>query len=134
MVSTAKTPIFASARAATRVSTQFGSKYRSVGFTSDASHPMPGFLLLDTQLRTAILVHPGHPPNLFISAIGCLNPTNPLTKQQDMVFLESRSRVIAMLDSLKEHDPAAFAANNVGKNTRIANAFVVIDGEPMNPA
>ena len=50
------------------------------------------------------------------------------------MFLELRARVIAMLDSLKEHDPAAFAANKVGTNTRIANAFVVIDGEPMNSA
>ena len=55
-----------------RVSTQFGKKYRSVGYTNDTTRPMPGFLLLDTQPRTAILVHPGHPPNLFISAVGCL--------------------------------------------------------------
>lgn len=113
------------------LSTQFGQKYRSVGFTDDEEHPMPGFLVLGTEARTAILVHPGHPPNLYLSSIGCFNPTKTLTKTQTMVFAESRARVIAMLDSLKEHDPAAFARSKIGTNTRIRNAKIVIDGEPM---
>jgi hypothetical protein len=45
-------------------------------------------------------------------------------------FDESRARVIRMIDSLKDHDPAAFARK---KNTAIADAFIVIDGEPMTP-
>ena len=50
--------------------------------------------------------------------------------------LESRidmtgSRVIALIDSLRLHDPAAFADDKVGDNTAIANAFIVVDGEPM---
>jgi hypothetical protein len=48
-----------------------------------------------------------------------------------MNFEESRARVIAMLDSLKRHDPAAFAGNKIGDETAIADAFVVVDGEPM---
>jgi hypothetical protein len=32
---------------------QLGELYRSIGFTSDAAHPMPSFLLLGTEARTA---------------------------------------------------------------------------------
>jgi hypothetical protein len=109
------------------LSTQFGEHYRSVGFTGDVK---PGFLLLGTGARSAILVHPGHPPKLYLSSIGCFNPTGPLKADQDMVFAESRARVIALLDSLKQHDPAAFADK---KDTAIANAFIVVDGEPTSP-
>jgi hypothetical protein len=110
------------------LSTQFGKLYRSVGFTDDATHPLPGFRLLGTKVRTDILVHPGHPPTLYLSSIGCLNPTKPIKADRNMVFAESRARVIAMIDSLRQHDPAAFAKK---KNTAVANAFIVIDGEPM---
>jgi hypothetical protein len=37
------------------LSTQFGKRYRSTGFTAGAKHPMPGFLLLGTKVRTAVL-------------------------------------------------------------------------------
>jgi hypothetical protein len=94
---------------------------------------MPGFLVLGTQARTAILVHPGHPPSLYLSSIGCFNPTRPLTADQNMDFAESRDRVIALLDSLKQHDPAAFAHDKIGHNTAIQNAFIVVEGEPMGP-
>ena len=63
--------------------------------------------------------------------IGCFNPTNPLTVDQYMSFTESRARVIAMLDSLRQHDPAALDSGKIGHNTGIADAFIVIDGEPM---
>ena len=46
-------------------------------------------------------------------------------------WMESRTRVIALIDSLRLHDPAAFADDKVGDNTAIANAFIVVDGEPM---
>jgi hypothetical protein len=115
------------------LSTQFTSNFRSVGFTDTPKRPMPGFLLLGTQVRTGILVHPGHPPKLFLSSIGCFNPTKPLRADQDMDFTESRGRVIALIDSLKLHDPAAFAHNKIGHNTAIQSAFMVIDGEPMDP-
>ena len=76
---------------------------------------------------------PGHPPKLFLSSIGCFNPTKPLRADQDMDFTESRGRVIALIDSLKLHDPAAFALNKIGHNTAIQSAFMVVDGEPMGP-
>ena len=43
------------------------------------------------------------------------------------------SRVIAMIESLTLHDPDAFASDKIGENTRIADAFIVVDGEPMTP-
>ena len=76
------------------LSTQFGTHYRSVGYTNDATHathPMPGFLVLGTSARTAILVHPGHPPNLYLSSIGCFNPTNPL-KADHLCLSRNRAR------------------------------------------
>jgi hypothetical protein len=115
------------------LSTQFGDHYVSVDFTDDAKFPMPGFRLLGTEVRTDILVHPGHPPTLYLSSIGCLNPTKPLKANQNMDFKESRTRVIALLESLRQHDPAAFADDKVGDSTPIAKAFVVITGEPMGP-
>jgi hypothetical protein len=115
------------------LSTQFGKKYRSVGYTDDTEHPMPGFALLGTEPRTAILVHPGHPPRLYVSSVGCLNPTRSLAESDDINFTDSRGRVIALIDSLKNHDPDAFAKNKIGTNTRIENAWIVIDGEPMGP-
>ena len=44
-----------------------------------------------------------------------------------------RARVIALIDSLKMHDPAAFAPNKMGHNTTIQNAFMAVDGETMDP-
>jgi hypothetical protein len=115
------------------LSTQFGDHYRSVGFTSNATHPMPGFLIMGTGARSAILVHPGHPPNLYLSSIGCFNPTEPLDPDDEMDFEESRARVIALIDSLKAHDPDAFAPGKIGHNTPINEASIVITGEPMGP-
>jgi hypothetical protein len=116
------------------LSTQFGDHYRTVGFTNDANHPMPGILVLGTGARTAILVHPGHPPNLYLSSIGCFNPTEPLDPDDEMDFEDSRARVIALIDSLKQHDPDAFTQeDNIGNNTPITDAFIVITGEPTGP-
>jgi hypothetical protein len=112
------------------LTTQFG-RYRSMGYREDASEagrdPMPGFRLEDTGNRTAILVHPGHPPNLYLSSVGCLNPTGPLVADQDMDFRESRARVMALIDDLRDFAPEAFASE---VNTPIQGAFVVIVGEP----
>jgi hypothetical protein len=113
--------------------TQFG-KYRTMGYSMDlhtqAAPHMPGLLLLPTGHRTGILIHPGHPPNLYLSSIGCLNPTKPLRHQDSMDYFESRARVIALIDSLHEFNPEAFSN---GHSRHIVGASVVIDGEPMEP-
>jgi hypothetical protein len=112
--------------------TQFG-RYRSIGYSDDthtpASPPMPGLRLESTGSRSGILIHPGHPPDLYLSSIGCFNPTDILSAGQTMNFWNSRTRVIALLDSLKSFAPGAFQHETT---TRIANAWVVVDGEPMN--
>ena len=116
-----------------RLRTHFGTDYRSVGFGMTSDPPRPGIGVLDTGARTFILLHPGHPPHLYVSSIGCLNPTKPLTDNALINFAESRDRVIALLDSLKAHDPAPFAHDKVGTPTPIADAWLVVDGEPMGP-
>ena len=115
------------------LSTQFGEHFRSVDFTDEPAYPMPGFRLLGTEVRTDILVHPGYPPTLYLSSIGCLNPTQSLTADDDMAFEDSHARVVALIDSLREHDPDAFADENIGNNTPISEAFIVLEGEPMTP-
>jgi hypothetical protein len=115
------------------LSTHFGRKYKTIGFSMDthapAVQPMPGLLLMSTGNRTAILIHPGHPPKLYLSSIGCLNPTKPLGKDDNMEFFESRARVLALIDSLRAFSPDTFRNS---RPTPIPDAAVVIDGEPMN--
>jgi hypothetical protein len=112
--------------------TQFG-RYRTIDYSTDTQmagqNPMPGILLTATSPRDGILIHPGHPPNLYLSSIGCLNPTNPLGPTEMMNFSDSRSRTIALIDSLRHFDPGAFEHET---STHIADAWAVIDGEPTN--
>lgn len=113
------------------LSTHFGDRYETIGYSTDTVHPatlkMPGIRVSDTSARSAILVHPGHPPTLFLSSIGCLNPTAALQPDQLMDFWDSRSRVIALIDSLHAFAPNAFVARS---DTPIPDATLVIDGEP----
>jgi hypothetical protein len=114
--------------------TQFGTRYHSIGYSTDlttpAVLPMPGINLRDTGNRSAILVHPGHSPDLYLSSIGCLNPTRALGSQDTMDFWESRTRVIALIDSLRQFSPTSFQHD---APAQIPNAWVVITGEPMQP-
>ena len=111
--------------------TQFG-RYRSIGYATGAvagEAPMPAVALAATNKRTGILIHPAHPPTLFLSSIGCFNPTAPVGPDDTMDFFDSRTRVIALLDSLKAYAPQAFAHEVM---TRIGNAIVTVSGELMN--
>src|SRR5262245_789138 len=112
--------------------TQFG-RYRSIGYSDslepdDAIAHMPGMLLAATGRRIGILIHPAHPPGLFLSSVGCLNPTIALGPKDPMNFWDSRARVIALLQDLRAFAPAAFQKE---VSTAIPDAWVVIDGEPM---
>jgi hypothetical protein len=119
------------------LSTQFG-RYVSTDFsTADlaAAEPMPAFLLMGTEPRFDILVHPVYPvadrpTNLYLSSIGCLNPAGPLAADEDSDFFDSRARVIALLDSLRSFAPTPFEAAHRGINTPIPDARMVIEGEP----
>jgi hypothetical protein len=111
--------------------TQFGNTYRSVGYagspaTPDAPH-MPGIRLEDTGKRTDILIHPAHPPRLYLSSVGCLNLTAAIGATDEIEPWGSRTRVIALIDSLHAFAPQAFEPM---ENTPIPNAWAVIAGEP----
>jgi hypothetical protein len=109
--------------------TQFGS-YRSIGYAAGGTpgqKPMPAIALAATGRRSGILIHPAHPPNLFLSSIGCFNPSGPLGSAQSMDFFDSRSRVVALLESLKAYAPQAFAHEVM---TRIGSAVAIVSGEP----
>jgi hypothetical protein len=110
--------------------TQFGH-YRSIGYSANqqvaGKPPMPAILLLGTNKRTGILIHPAHPPNLYLSSIGCLNPTSAVGPKDLIDFWDSRRRVIALLESLKAYAPTAFEHE---VSTRIKEASIVVDGEP----
>jgi hypothetical protein len=115
--------------------TQFGPTYWTMGYKTSvdppAQIPMPGLLLDEqaTRIRTGILIHPGHPDTLYISSVGCLNLTKPLQATEDMDFVDSRSRVIAVIDSLQSFAPTAFQQ---GHSKPIPNAAIIVEGEPMN--
>jgi hypothetical protein len=109
-----------------------GVKYASVGYSDDletaGALKMPAIRVGDTEARTDILIHPGHPPTPYLSSVGCFNPTGPLDPAQEMDFWESRARVIALLDSLRGFAPDAFATRDI---TRIPDAWLIVEGEPL---
>jgi hypothetical protein len=110
--------------------TQFGA-YRSIDYSTEdvaGATPMPALALAATGKRTGILIHPAHPPKLFLSSIGCLNPTAAVAPGAPMDFRDSRSRTIALIESLAAFSPQSFAHEVM---TRIVGASVSIDGEPM---
>jgi hypothetical protein len=115
--------------------TVFRPHFHTIGYWPSVDpagqYPMPGILLAEeaTKVRTGIIIHPGHPPTLYISSVGCLNLTKPLQATEKMDFVDSRSRVIAVIDSLQNFAPAAFQQ---GQERPIPNAAIIIDGEPMN--
>ncbi len=112
--------------------TQFG-RYRTIDYSDDTEtqglDPMPALLLRGTGNRVGILIHPAHPPKLYLSSVGCLNPSGPLRSAQSINFWDSRARVIALINDLQGYAPLAFEHK---VSTRIPNATVVIDGEPTN--
>ena len=71
--------------------TQFG-RYRTIGYSDDqvtpGADPMPAIRLEGTKNRSGILIHPGYPPKLYLSSVGCLNPTSPLSPNEVMNFWE----------------------------------------------
>lgn len=88
---------------------QSGAKYATLGYTSNlnpAALRRPGLLVLPTDQRVGILIHPARG---FLWSIGCLNPSGTLNDAAtDMDFADSRTRVIAMIDSLRSSLGSAF--------------------------
>lgn len=110
------------------LATQGGSHYVTLGYhvSRDPDQtPKPAIELVETGNRTEILVHPGHG---FLASIGCINLTTSLQSGSvDIPFVDSRNRVIAAIDDLRQYCGSSFPHYN---GQRIANAWVVIDGLP----
>ncbi|MCX5516121.1 hypothetical protein [Kaistia algarum] len=110
------------------LATQDGARYVTIGYivsTDPDQTPKPGLELLSTGNRTEILVHPGHG---FLASVGCINLTAKLTSgRSDIPFVDSRDRVIAAIQDLRAYSRSSFPHYN---GHPIANASVVIDGEP----
>ena len=81
----------------------------------------PGLLLLLTGERVGILIHPARG---FLWSIGCINPAGALPSgASDMNFLDSRARVIAMIDDLRQFLGNSFPT---APGARIPGARVIV--------
>lgn len=110
-----------------RLSIHDGIRYKTYNYqengTTFLNEPKPGLLLLDTDERSAILIHPGED---YVRSIGCLNPTSGLTDANSAIdFMDSRSRVIAIIKAMKSKMGANFL-----RFGNIRNAVILIEGEP----
>lgn len=110
------------------LATQAGGHYVTFGYivSDDPDQtPKPGLELQDTGNRTEILIHPGHG---FLASIGCINLCAPLASgSADIPFIDSRDRVIAAINDLRDYCGSSFPHYN---GHPIANASVVVEGEP----
>ncbi len=110
------------------IRTQDGKKYVTIGYkdsTSITVIPRPGLDVGNTNKRVGILIHPGRG---FLSSIGCINPAKSLPKPEaDIDFVDSRTRVIAIIDDMKSFLGSSFPKSN---GRLIPNASLVVDGEP----
>jgi hypothetical protein len=102
-----------------------GTRYRTYGYAA-RGFPYPGIGLGETAARTAILIHPVHHRNGWLSSIGCLNPASGLVDGGSRVGLaDSRRRTIAIIDFMQQAMGDAFP-----RSGPIPDAVVVVDGEP----
>ncbi|MCW5892929.1 MAG: peptidoglycan DD-metalloendopeptidase family protein [bacterium] len=102
-----------------------GTKYRTYRYAA-AGSPLPGLGLIDTGVRTAILVHPAHHAHGYLSSIGCLNPAVGLRDADSRIALDdSRNRVIALIEGMK-----AKLGDRFPRSGSVPDAVVVIEGEP----
>jgi len=107
---------------------QDGSKYATIGFNPSSNQTAlrrPGVELLKTGSRSEILIHPGIG---FLASIGCINLCKILPDASEPIsFAGSRSRVIAMIDNMRDFLGADFPTHD---GRPIKRAFAVIEGEP----
>lgn len=108
------------------LSIQDGERYKTYHYV-ESGFPFPGVLLDDTGDRSAILLHPCHQDEGYLSSIGCINPAIDLEDADSVIDLtDSRDRVIAIIEAMKEKLGNAFPREGT-----IPDAVIVIAGEPM---
>lgn len=105
------------------------AKYRTFGFANPGglqSRPWPSVRVGNTGARSGILIHCAAG---YLMSIGCINLTGRELRigKDDIEYFDSRSRVIALIRSMKSHLGSQFPSSN---NVQIANAKLVIRGEP----
>jgi hypothetical protein len=104
--------------------TQKGDRYVTIGYKTKGGPrnlPKPGIELGGTGKRQEILIHPGVG---FLASTGCINLSHPLQSgDRDIDFENSRKRVIAVIDDMKNFLGADFPKKN---GCPIPNASVVI--------
>ncbi len=110
--------------------TQDGTKYKTIGYLKTsaaaanfAKKPRPGIELKQTGTRTEILIHPAQN---FLSSEGCMHPSGPLPSGGSNIDHsgESRPRVIALIEAMRQFCGAAFPAAD---GHRIPNCWCVVD-------
>ena len=107
------------------LSIQDGGRYKTYHYAA-SDFPYPGLALDDTGHRSAILLHPCHQDEGYLSSIGCINPGIGLTNANSRIDLaDSRNRVIAIIEAMKLKMGSAFPHGG-----SIPGAVIVIEGEP----
>lgn len=103
---------------------QSGEKYATIDYTQNLNPVAlrrPGLLLLPTAPRIGILIHPARG---FLWSIGCINPAQNLASAaSDINFIDSRKRVIALIDDLRAFLGSSFPT---AAGAKIPRAKVVI--------
>jgi hypothetical protein len=78
-------------------------KFCTIGYTKSpaiGATPRPALRVGNTGRREGILVHPAQG---YLWSIGCLNLTSPLKAAQDNIdYVDSRSRIIALIDNISK--------------------------------
>jgi hypothetical protein len=103
-------------------------KYRTIGYSKSEQpngYPRASIGVADTGAREGILIHPAQD---YCWSIGCLNPGTNLNGPNDgIIYKQSRSMVIALIDDMKSFLAGKFPTSN---NQAIPGAFLVITNEP----
>jgi hypothetical protein len=109
--------------------TQDGKKFVTIGYkdsTSTTVIPRVGIAVGNTNKRIGILIHPARG---FLWSVGCINPARALSgPKADIDFVDSRTRVIALIEDMKAFLGDSFPKKN---GRLIPNATLIIDGEPQ---
>jgi hypothetical protein len=105
------------------------NKYRTFGFANPGGlqvRPWPSIRVGNTNARSGVLIHCAAG---FLMSIGCINLTGRDLRigRDDIEFFDSRSRVIALIQSMKAKLGNDFPSSN---NIKIPNATLVIRGDP----
>jgi hypothetical protein len=114
--------------------THYTADFRSQGYKPMGQQPRPGIMVDQGPVekggcgRSGICVHPAHEGALYLSSIGCLNPTTvKLMDDQDIDQQDSYDLVVKIIDSLKAFEPVAFKTDT---GTRFNSATIQIVEAP----